>query len=105
MLNPMQQTLAILGFEPALQSSLRSLLSREPGLQIADHEQVAPDILLIAPSNQEWVRQLRARFPKARVVAMLEWHRRSHFSEASIDEYVDGLAGYDSLVKLIRASD
>jgi hypothetical protein len=101
----MHQTVAILGFEPALQSSLSSLLGSEPGLQIVNQDLNSPDILLIAPPNPDWVLELHRRFPRARVVAVLEWHRRDQFAEAPIDEYVDSLAGYRSLVKQILASD
>lgn len=97
----MNQSVAILGFEPALQSALRSLLGREPGLELADDAAESPDILLISPGSVEWAVQLRARYPRARIVAMVEWHRRSSYSEASIDQFVDGLAGYENLLQQI----
>ncbi|MFN8613616.1 MAG: hypothetical protein U0931_39135 [Vulcanimicrobiota bacterium] len=99
----MNLRVAILGFEPALRSALRSLLSREPGLQLAEENDPQPDILLIAPSNPEWVNQLRQLHPQARIVAMVEWHRRSGFADAAVDEFVDSLDGYQSLLKQIRS--
>ncbi|MBS2034496.1 hypothetical protein JST97_05900 [bacterium] len=98
----MLTSVMILGFEPAIQSILALVLAREPGLTVHSQESNEPDVLLVKPESPEVIEELRSRFPLARFIAVLDWHRRSLFSSAPIDEYVDPLAGYEALVAVIK---
>ncbi|MFN8608742.1 MAG: hypothetical protein U0931_14490 [Vulcanimicrobiota bacterium] len=98
----MLTSVKIFGFEPAIQAMLRLMLSKEPGLSVAGEDADEADVLLFRPEDPESIFNLRIQFPIARFVAVLDWHRRSSFAGAPVDEYVDPLAGYESLVASIR---
>lgn len=98
----MKQTVAVMGFEPALQNALEGLLSREPDLQLATSADQEVDTLILFPPSVEWVHQLRERYPRARFLAVVDWQRRHYFSEAPIHEYVDTLLSYHGLLEVVR---
>lgn len=100
----MKQTVAVMGFEPALQNTLEVLLSREPDLQVAAPGDTEVDILILFPPSAEWVRQLRERYPKARFLAVVDWPKRHQFSDAPIHSYVDPLRSYHGLLEVVRES-
>lgn len=106
----MKQTVGVLGFEPGLQKSLELLLHGEHDLAIVPvslsesgaASQPEPDILIIAPPNAEWVEKVRQRYPRVRLLAMVDWHRRYQFSDSHIDDYVESLMSYNGLLDLLR---
>lgn len=100
----MRQTVAVMGFEPALQSALEGLLSREPDLNLS--RSADPDVhtLILFPPSAEWVQQVRERFPRARLLAVVDWNRRHHFSDSPIHAYVDTLLSYPGLLEVLRES-
>lgn len=96
----------VLGFEPGLQKSLELLLQRETDLTVVpvslSEASAEPDTLIISPSNPEWVEQVRRRYPRARLLAMVDWHRRHQFSDSRIDDYVESLMSYTGLLDQLR---
>lgn len=92
-----------MGFEPALQRTLAGLLAREPDLVVADPSDPKVDTLVLFPPNADWVQQLRARYPGARFLAVVDWERRPDFAGTPIQGYVDRLLGYEGLLELVRA--
>jgi len=99
-----KQTVAIMGFEPALQKTLEGLLSREPDLHVADPVDTEVDTLILFPPNADWVHQLRESYPKARFLAMVDWHKRHHFIGTPIHGYLDTLRSYHGLLEVVRES-
>ncbi|MFN8610742.1 MAG: hypothetical protein U0931_24590 [Vulcanimicrobiota bacterium] len=99
----MNYTLAILGFERAVDRSLRLLLGSHPGLSLAGAEEI-PDILLFVPRDVESVKALRVRYPRTKFLAVLGWHRREQFQDAPIDDFIDFVLGYQHLLERIAAA-
>jgi len=107
-----KQKVGILGFEPALQKSLETLLQGEPDLMIVpvsldsnrapSQHQLEPDILIVSPANPDWVEQVRCRYPHVRLLAMVGWQRRHQFCDSRIDDYVESLMSYAGLLDQIR---
>lgn len=102
----MNQKVGVLGFEPALQKSLELLLQREVDLTVVpvglSEASAEPDTLIISPSNPEWVEQVRRRYPRARLLAMVDWQRRHQYSDSRIDDYVESLMSYAGLLDQLR---
>lgn len=97
-----KQTLAVMGFEPALQRTLEGLLSLEADLLLAGPSDEDVDTLILFPPSEEWVYQLRRRYPRARFLAVVDWQQRPRFIDAPIDAYVDTLLSYHGLLELVR---
>jgi len=98
----MKQRVAVMGFESALQHTLKGLLSREPDLQVADPDETQVDTLILFPPNPEWVHQLHERYPRARLLAVVDWQRRHQFVDTPIHGYVDTLLSYHGLLEVVR---
>ena len=107
----MKQKVGVLGFEPALQKSLESLLQGEPDLMVVpvslnpNEHQLEPDTLIVSPANPGWVEQLRFRYPHVRLLAMVDWQRRHQFCDSRIDDYVESLMSYAGLLDQLREFD
>jgi hypothetical protein len=98
----MKQTVAVMGFEPALQATLEGLLSREPDLSLSGSTDPNVHTLILFPPNAEWVDQIRQRYPRARLLAVVDWHRRAQFCDSPIHAYVDTLLSYPGLLEVVR---
>ena len=103
----------IVGFEPAIRAPLEILLSAEPDLDVVAFppewsplDAVSPalevDVLLIDPLGPDWVERLHAHFPKAAMLAMVEWHHRHLFQGGPIRMYFERCQGYVELLALLR---
>ena len=88
----------LLGFEPAIQKSLESLLGSEPGVELTES---APDVVVTAPPTPEWLSAVQQRYPKARLLAMVEWNRRDQFARLPVDGYFDRFQGYRALLEML----
>lgn len=94
--------MAVMGFEPAMQKTLEGLLSREPDLEMAGPSDEDVQTLILFPPSAEWVQELRLRYPRARFLAVVGWHRRHQFCDATIHSYVDTLLSYHGLLEQVR---
>ncbi|MBX3172346.1 MAG: hypothetical protein KF760_33385 [Candidatus Eremiobacteraeota bacterium] len=101
----MKQTVAVMGFEPALQKTLEGLLSREPDLRLAGPTDPDVHTLILFPPSAEWVHQLRERYPRARLLAVMDWERRHQFVDTPIHDYVDTLLSYHGLLEVVRGDN
>jgi hypothetical protein len=116
----------VVGFEAAIQGSLESLLAGEPGLSVlrfpknwspgsplletsappgGESGEDSPDVLIMAPPSCDWVNRVHAQFPRACLLAMVDWHRREQFSGAPICDYFERFESYHGLLELLRQHD
>lgn len=93
-----------MGFEPALQSTLERLLSREADLAVAAPDDPNVDVLILFPPSAEWVHQVHSQYPEARMLAVVDWQRRHYFVDTPIQSYVDTLLSYPGLLEVVRES-
>lgn len=98
----MELTVVTLGLEPAIQILLQIVLAREQGLRVAGKETLAPDVVLFGSRDVESAREVRIRYPNARLIAFVNPWCRPAFADVAIDEYVDGLTSYQDLIDKIR---
>jgi len=109
------RSVGVVGFEPAIQSSLESLLGGEPGYSVMRFPanwcpstngvaslEGSPDILIIAPPSRDWVDHLHAQFPQALLLAMVDWHREDQFVGAPIAGYFERYHSYSNLLELLN---
>lgn len=95
--------MTLLGFEPAIQKSLETLLVREPGLELTPPETI-PDVIVAAPPSPEWLSCVRQRFPTSRLLAMVEWNHRDRFARLPVDGYFDRFQGYPALLEMLTVT-
>ena len=105
----------VVGFEPAIQGSLESLLAGEPGFAVTHFPpnwspegpdpEATPDVLIIAPPDSDWVARLHAQFPQTNLVAMVDWRHRDSFRESAIKGYFERFQSYSGLLELLRESE
>lgn len=109
------RSVGVVGFEPAIQSSLESLLGGEPGYTVLRFPanwcpstngltgpDLSPDILIIAPPSRDWVDHLHSKFPQAQLLAMVDWHREDQFKGAPITGYFERYQSYSHLLELLN---
>ncbi|MBT9584203.1 hypothetical protein IV102_12750 [bacterium] len=108
------KTVGVVGFEPAIQGPLESLLSSEPHLSVVRFpHNWSPGVsaafvtepihfLILSPPTPEWVDRIHAQFPSACLLAMVEWHRREQFRLAPIQDYFERFQSYQGVLELLR---
>lgn len=97
---------ALFGFEPAIEHSLQSLLSAEPGVEVirwcpGQQEGGTPDVLVAVPPTVEWVHALHEVLPRTRLLLMVEWNHREQFQNAPVAGLFDRFQGYQGLLDLV----
>lgn len=106
----MKTAVALVGFEPAIQNSLLSLLRREPDINVISfpsrwHPLDEPPLLTTSPSiligaswTQEFVGRLTDLFPSASYIWQGRWCRGDALYNPQ--QFFD----YSELLRLVRAS-
>lgn len=110
-LNP-PTTVAILGFEPAIQRSLETLLASESDWQVISfpsdwsrwEHMASPQVFLVAPPSPNWAERLRQNFPVALILAQVDWTRRYLYQDLAIFDFFDGFSGYAGVIQALRGA-
>jgi hypothetical protein len=107
-LQPLRATVAVLGFEPVIQSLLEDLLEEEPELSIIRfapqwvpgqaYSGPDPDVLLIS-YRPDWQQTLGQQFPQSAILGQAGW--RATGTQNSNPSF-EGGAGYQSLVRCVK---
>lgn len=110
-MKPCRLRVALYGFEPAIQHSLESLLSAEPGVEIvhlarrwSPGEDVAcevPDVLVAVPPSVSWVDEVYKALPGVRVLVMVDWQVRDQFAGSPVAGIFDRFQGYHGLLEMV----
>lgn len=95
-------TVGLLGFEPAIERGLRSLLRLEAGLQLVSLED-SPQVLIVGALDAMQLDELHRRQPQAIILRQLSLYAKESEGEHPWERRFEAFQGYSHLLSLVRS--
>ncbi len=95
-------TVALLGFEPAIERGLQALLRNETGLHLVTADE-SPRVLLVGALEGQQVQELHRHHPQAIILRQMSLYSKEAEGEQPWERRFEAFQGYGHVLSLIRS--